>query len=74
MSFVFFVVFTLLRCLGSGRHWALPSRRPTDRSSAVAVGISFLATQFAAGTHRAEIAHAEEIVGTRLSEGRRSKA
>ena len=40
----------------------------------VAVGISFFTTQFAASTHRAEIACAEEIVGTRLSEGRRSEA
>jgi hypothetical protein len=46
---------------------------PTNRSSTVAVGILFFATQFATSTHRGEIAHAEEIVGTRLSKGRRSK-
>ena len=40
----------------------------------VAVGISFFTTQFAASTHLAEITHAEKVVGTRLSEGRRIKA
>ena len=52
----------------------LHSRSRTNRSSTVAVGISFFTTEFVASTHRAEIAHGEEIVGTRLSEGRRCKA